>query len=96
MSDDAADEQTVIRYGAIFHPTVPIKYQLCAYVPVGGRSLPAQVFPVNPHDIKDAIGRNRALTRAVNGGCTAERPIVLIDENWLHEWGPQAAQVSAR
>lgn len=86
----------VIKYGLIFHPTVDVRYQLCAYAPDEVKKAPPQVSVVNPHDVKDEPGRIRALVRAVREGCTLDRPIVFLDENWLHQWGPQAAQVGAR
>lgn len=80
-----------IKYGALFHPAIPPRFQLVAYVPPGGHDMAPQVRAVSPNDVASDEERKAAVWDAIyDGNLDPRKPIVFIDNGWLSEW-PDAA-----
>lgn len=84
---DRIINDALIGYGHIFHPTIPPRFQLVAYVPRHGDKEPPQVRAVSPNDVASEEDRKAAVWDAIyDGNLDPQKPIIFIDNSWLSEW----------
>lgn len=76
-----------VGYGAVFHPTIPARYQISGYMPCAPKTGVLQLVFVDPIAMRDMSDDDRVtfLVAAVDAaGATLADPLVFIDSAYIH------------